>query len=102
MLLVPNAALRFRPRRSMSPRNSAKSVRGLVGPPRGRRRRWRQPAADDRPGERGHGLGGGEDGYFRPVALEVGLSDGIRTEIRRRRHWTTNSEVVTGVAPGRR
>ena len=99
VLQVPNAALRFRPPgvEADAPRNPSEPPRGPAAPtgearPGGDRRPPSEgrPAgtrtAADAPPRRGGGQPGrvwvmGDDGKPRPVAVQLGISDGTRSEV---------------------
>ncbi len=92
VLSVPNAAVRFRP----PPEYVADEYREAYLASSGRRRGGDMAAADDEDQLDGDLVWVASNGYLRPVRVETGLSDGMRTEIRAG-ELTADSEVVIGI-----
>jgi HlyD family secretion protein len=91
VLTVPNAALRFRP----LPEYVAEEHREDYIAASGRRRGGDSEADDEGPLD-GDLVWVEADGYLRPVPVEVGLSDGARTEIRAN-DLDAGTKVVVGM-----
>lgn len=91
VLTVPNAALRFQP----PPDHVAEEYREAYIAASGRRRGG-EVAPDDEDPFAGDVLWVESQGLLRPVRVDTGLTDGIRTEIRAN-ELTAGSEVVVGI-----
>jgi HlyD family secretion protein len=91
VLHVPSAALRFQP----APEYVAPEFREEYAASSGRRRGGDMAAAEEEKQSEGT-LWVVEEGFLRPVSVEVGLSDGSRTEIRTD-ELSVGSDVVTGL-----